>query len=192
LEDEPALDRLVASLRNLAAPVAEGAVGEALRGRWLGHALHPMLTDLPIGCWTSAAFLDVLGGSRGRDAAQRLVGLGLLFVPVTGAAGLADWSQIRDAPTRRIGALHAAGNVAASACYLQSWRHRRRGRHWRGVGWGLVGGAVASAAGYLGGHLAFGDSSGEGDQTAGAAVDLREAEQPTPAGIPPTPVPLGG
>ena len=33
---------------------------DLLRGRPLGHALHPALTDLPIGFWTSAAVLDVV------------------------------------------------------------------------------------------------------------------------------------
>jgi uncharacterized membrane protein len=177
LEEAPSLDRLVTSLRSFAGPVGHGEIGDALRGRWLGHALHPLLTDLPIGCWTSAALLDIVGGVRGREASQRLVGLGLAFVPLTAAAGLADWSAVRDAPTRRVGAAHAAGNVAASACYVQSWRNRRRGRHWRGVGWGMAGGALASVAGYLGGHLAFGRSSSDQDEaTVDASIDLRQGE----------------
>jgi uncharacterized membrane protein len=179
LEDDPSIDALVASLRSFADPVGAGAPGEVLRGRWLGHALHPLLTDLPIGCWTSAALLDVLGGSASRDASRRLVGLGLLFVPVTAAAGLADWSVARDDATRRVGAVHAALNVAASACYVQSWRNRRKERHVRGIGWGMVGGMVASAAGYLGGHLAFG-SQAVGDRVEAVESGIVDITDPGP------------
>ena len=42
--------------------VPAGPVKDALSGVWLGHALHPLLTDLPIGTWTSAVLLDWLGG----------------------------------------------------------------------------------------------------------------------------------
>jgi hypothetical protein len=38
--------------------VRPGPVKDALSGDWLGHALHPLLTDLPIGTWTSAVLLD--------------------------------------------------------------------------------------------------------------------------------------
>ena len=59
--------------------VQAGAAKDALSGVWLGHALHPLLTDLPIGTYTSAVLLDWLGGKAGRTAADRLIGLGLLF-----------------------------------------------------------------------------------------------------------------
>ena len=32
-----------------------------LGGDWLGHPLHPLLTDLPIGFWTSSFVLDFAG-----------------------------------------------------------------------------------------------------------------------------------
>src|SRR5699024_1118260 len=38
---------------------ARDAVTNALSGTWLGHQLHPMLTDLPIGAWTMASALDI-------------------------------------------------------------------------------------------------------------------------------------
>ena len=51
---------------------------DVLRGTWLDHPLHPMLTDLPIGFWTSAWVLDIVGGEKDRDAARRLIGAGVL------------------------------------------------------------------------------------------------------------------
>src|SRR5437588_6753831 len=48
-----------------AAP-AGSPVNEALSGTALGHPLHPPLTDVVNGAWTSAMTLDRLGGKRGR------------------------------------------------------------------------------------------------------------------------------
>src|ERR1035437_4964789 len=38
---------------------------EFLNGSWLGHPLHPALTDVPIGAWMGASLLDVADGGRG-------------------------------------------------------------------------------------------------------------------------------
>ena len=81
----------------------------------------------------------------------------LAAVP-TIAAGLADYTGLDDERSRRLATAHAAGNAVATAMYALSWRARRRRRHLRGVAWGLAGGAVASLAGFVGGHLAFGAS----------------------------------
>ena len=53
---------------------ALGGIRPALQGDWLGHPLHPAMTDLPIGFWTSAMTLDFVGGRRGRPIATRMVG----------------------------------------------------------------------------------------------------------------------
>lgn len=91
-----------------------------LRGDWLGDALHPLLTDFPVGCWLSAGLLDLVGGRGSRKASQRLIGFGLLMVPPTAAAGLSDWSRDQRPRVRRVGAVHAVGNVVASLLYLRS------------------------------------------------------------------------
>ena len=150
------LDKVARPLsKKVAALVPAGAAPkDFLSGTWLGHPLHPMLTDLPIGFWTNAVVLDLLGGKRGRDAARKLVGLGVLSALPTAASGLADWSDTLG-EERRIGLIHAAGNVAAVSCYALSWCARRRGDHRKGVLLGLLGGIVATASAYLGGHLAW-------------------------------------
>ena len=43
-----------------------GPVKDALSGTFLGHPVHPLLTDVPIGTWTSAVMLDWIGGSDSR------------------------------------------------------------------------------------------------------------------------------
>jgi uncharacterized membrane protein len=141
-----------------------------LRGEHLGHALHPLLTDLPLGCFLSAALLDLVGGRSSRRAAQRLVGLGLLMVPPTAASGLVDWSDVQEPRSRRVGIVHAIGNTAVAACYFASWRARRRDHHLRGRLLGFVGGALAVGTGYLGGHLTLARGVGHGER--GMDVDL--------------------
>jgi MFS family permease len=108
--------------------------------------------------------LDVLGGKGSRTGARRLVGLGVLAVPITAATGLADWSTTSDARVRRVGAVHAIGNGVVGLAYLLSWRARRRGAHLRGKAWGFVGAGGAWITGYLGGHLSFGRGVGVGER----------------------------
>lgn len=155
--------------------VPPGPTRERWRGRALGHALHPMLTDLPIGCWTSAALVDLLGGRRGQQAADRLVAAGVLTAVPTAVAGLAELADMDDPDSRRVGAAHAFGNATGTMLYVMSWRARRRGRRWRGVLLSLAGAGVLSASGYLGGHLVFRlaagvDQSGDGARPAHAAT----------------------
>jgi nitrite reductase/ring-hydroxylating ferredoxin subunit/uncharacterized membrane protein len=132
--------------------VGRGSARDALTGRWLGHSLHPMLTDLPIGFWTSAFTLDLVGGRGSRAAARRLVGFGVLCAVPAALTGATDWSDTTG-KDRRVGLVHAGLNTAALACFTASWAARRRGRTGRGILWGLAGSTVATGAGYLGGHL---------------------------------------
>jgi uncharacterized membrane protein len=166
IETDARLDPLVHVLRAPASGAAQGTVGSFLRGEWLGHAFHPLMTDLPLGCWIGAGLLDLVGGRKGRDAARRLVGLGLLFVPLTGASGVADWEQESDVRIRRVGVVHAVGNTVAAAAYFASWRARRSEHHARGVAYAMVGGSLAWVTGYLGGHLSFALGSAVGDRGA--------------------------
>lgn len=131
------------------------AVKQLLSGGWLGHQLHPMLTDVPLGAWLSASALDVLGGRRERRAARRLVGIGILASLPTAASGASDWVDTYGGE-KRIGVAHAAGNVAAIALQCASWRCRGRGNHFRGTVLSAAGLGAAMVAGYLGGHLSYG------------------------------------
>jgi nitrite reductase/ring-hydroxylating ferredoxin subunit/uncharacterized membrane protein len=134
-----------------------GPVKDALSGTWLGHALHPVLTDVPIGTWTSALLLDWLGGSRARPAADRLIAIGLLAAVPTVAAGASDWadSTVGSAAVRRVGLVHAAGNGLAATLFAASLVVRRRGARAPGRLLALAGGAAMATGGFLGGHLSF-------------------------------------
>ncbi|MDQ6728316.1 MAG: Rieske 2Fe-2S domain-containing protein [Actinomycetota bacterium] len=132
--------------------VGHGALKDALSGTWLGHPLHPLLTDVPIGFWTSSFMLDLVGGRGGRKASKRLLGLGILSALPTAAAGLSDWSDTLG-EERRIGTAHAIGNTAALVLYTLSWRARGKGSWSKGVALGFLGAGAATVGGYLGGHL---------------------------------------
>lgn len=125
---------------------------DVLSGTWLGHPLHPLLTDLPIGFWTSAFTLDLVGGRSTRRAATQLVAWGVVSAVPTVISGASDWGDTTSGE-RRVGLVHAVANTTALACYTASWWARVRGRHARGVALGLVGATAATVGGYLGGHL---------------------------------------
>ena len=168
--DAPA-DLLQPATRRLAA----GRAGSFLRGEWLGHALHPMLTDLPIGFWTSAFVLDLIGGQSGRRASTRLIGLGLLCALPTAASGAVEWSDIDADRPRRLGVVHAAANSVAMALYYGSWRARHRGHPARGVALGIAGALAASVGGHLGGHLAYVEGMGTGERRPAAAAEHQQS-----------------
>jgi nitrite reductase/ring-hydroxylating ferredoxin subunit/uncharacterized membrane protein len=160
---DPAAEALGRAVRDA---IPAGPVKDALSGTWLGHAVHPMLTDMVIGCFFSASLLDLFGPRDGRNAGRRLIGLGLAAYIPTAAAGANDWadSEAVDATIRRTGAVHAACNGVAATLYTASWVARRRGAHRRGALLGFAGMTVLMSGAYLGGHLSLSKGVGP-DQT---------------------------
>lgn len=153
LEDSQRLDAWVRAVR----PVADWLVqdrqrADVLEGAWLGHAVHPPLTDLPIGMWSSALALDLVGGSSAEPAARRLIALGALAALPTVATGWAEFAGI-GRREQRVAAVHAAANGVAEVLMVMSWRARRKGRTKRGKAYALLGVGSAGIGGYLGGHL---------------------------------------
>ena len=114
LETLEALDPVVRAVRPLAdALVGDPARRDLLRGAWLGHPLHPVLTDLPIG------LLDLRGGPgprrRSPGAARRAPGWSGSAcwppAPRPGAAGPTGPPCGRE--RQRVGVVHAATNGLA-------------------------------------------------------------------------------
>jgi uncharacterized membrane protein len=128
-------------------------VAAVLRGEWMGRPVHPLLTDLPVGFWTSAWVLDFVPARR--DAARTLVGLGVASAAPTVLSGLADLPRL-DRSLDPVARRHVLANSTATALYALSWWQRRRGRHARGVLIGQLAAAAATIGGHLGGELAFG------------------------------------
>jgi nitrite reductase/ring-hydroxylating ferredoxin subunit/uncharacterized membrane protein len=139
--------------RTVQGVLSPGRLKDALSGTWLGHALHPMLTDVVIGSFLSASALDLMG-EDGEVAAERLIMIGIAAYGPTAAAGASDWIDGEvDDRVRRVGIVHAGGNVAALALYTASLAARRRGAQGRGQMLALAGASVLMVGGYLGGHL---------------------------------------
>jgi nitrite reductase/ring-hydroxylating ferredoxin subunit/uncharacterized membrane protein len=122
-----------------------------LNGVWLGHPLHPALTDVAIGAWWTGAFMDMLGARRTADAA---ITLGVLSAVPTALSGAADWSDTSGQP-RRTGLMHALLNSGGLVCMIGSLFARRAERRATGVCLSMVGVFLSSVAAYLGGHLVF-------------------------------------
>ena len=136
---------------------AEGA--KILHGTWLGHPLHVILTDVPLGSWTAAAvfdLLDITNDNRAvRRAADSAITVGLFAATVTAMTGLADWSKIGGGESRRIGLAHGLLNVTATASYLTSLCLRRAHSRRAGRRFAFFGLMVSGLAAYLGGHLVY-------------------------------------
>ena len=157
-----ALERIVTSIENLSSvdPAAQaaqkitgalppGTVKDLLSGTDLGHPAHPLLVTVPIGAFTSALVLDLVGEQR---AARQLIGLGIVSSLPTAATGASDWSDTMGAE-RRVGLVHAALNSVALGAFAASWVLRRTPG--RGRLTALAGAAVLGTSGWLGGHLSY-------------------------------------
>lgn len=149
-------------LDSLSKPLV-GLVGRAVRptavrnlasGTGLGHPLHPMLTDVPIGAWTMSALLDVVGGKESQPAADLLIKVGILSAIPTAASGMNDWSDTYG-PETRVGLVHASANTTALLLYVVSAHCRRQGHRGRGKVLASLGLGALLAGSYLGGHLSF-------------------------------------
>ncbi|HKT58192.1 MAG TPA: Rieske 2Fe-2S domain-containing protein [Microbacterium sp.] len=186
VEQADSLDRVSAPLQTVVKKLTGNpAVKNVLSGTWLGHSLHPVLTDLPIGAWVSATVVDLAGGEQGAAAARRLVGIGVLAAAPTAAAGASDWSDTHG-PAQRAGLIHWAGNFTATVLQGTSWMLRRRGHRGAGATLSLLALGITVGAAYLGGHLtlrrgigvnhtAFQDDVTEWTDVA-ADADLQEAK----------------
>lgn len=153
VEESTWLDGPVAVVNKLLPDaIRQGPARDALGGRWLGHAAHPMLTDFPLGMWMSASLLDLLPGDH-RAASRRLVFGGLVAALPTVATGWSDWTTA-GTRERRVGVVHAVTNGCAALLYARSLAARRADRHAAGVALGIAGGLTATVGGFLGGHLA--------------------------------------
>ena len=134
-----------------------GVLRDVLSGTWMGHALHPLLTDVVIGSWTSANLLDLLGGDDDGSAAEKLIAVGIAAYAPTAVSGTVDWAdgEIGDPRVRRMGLVHAVSNATALGLYAASLVARRRGDRGRGKALALAGAAAMGAGGFLGGHLSY-------------------------------------
>src|SRR5215472_6500210 len=127
-------------------------------GRWVGHPLHPALSDLPIGLWAGVVVLDATDRDptprHGIDAAGMLSAAGIVAASVTALTGLGDWTVSND-QDRRVGLFHGLLNTVGLGLQGVSLGTRMAGHHGTARALGAASLTVTAAAGYLGGHLVF-------------------------------------
>lgn len=143
---DPLAEPVQAAVRAVPKPVCD-----VLDGVWLGNPLHPALTDVPLGAWTTALVLDLAG----LEAADDALAVGVLGAVPAALTGLNDWSHLKG-DSRRIGVVHALLNTMGLTLNVASLVARRDGH--RGLGRILSGVAYAGTlfSAHLGGHLSFG------------------------------------
>lgn len=148
------IQALAKGVRRLLGP---GRLRDTLHGVPLGHPVHPALTDVSIGCWLSAAVLDLTRADP--KAARTLVTTGILGALPTAVTGLTDWSVLHR-EQQRVGLAHALANVAGLGLYTASLLARLRGREHRGRLLGYAALGAVGLGGYLGGHLSYRQAAG--------------------------------
>ena len=153
----PWLDGVAATMEKAFAPLlgqdAPRGPRDFLYGTWLGHSLHAAVIPVPVGAWSATMLFDLMGEER---AADLTLGLGLAGAAGAAVTGAAQWQDTtnQEAP-RRLGALHALLNVAATGLMAGSWVMRQQGRRTSGVALSTVGLGVNLASAWLGGELAY-------------------------------------
>jgi nitrite reductase/ring-hydroxylating ferredoxin subunit/uncharacterized membrane protein len=122
-----------------------------LNGVWLGHPLHPALTDVPIGAWSTGALLDLVGADGAADAAMTV---GVLAAVPTALSGVADYVDAGDEP-RRVGLLHAVLNTVGLGFMVGSLFARRGEQRGLGILLSTIGLSASSISAWLGGELVY-------------------------------------
>jgi nitrite reductase/ring-hydroxylating ferredoxin subunit/uncharacterized membrane protein len=130
------------------------ALRDFLHGTWLGHPVHPMVTDVPIGALIIGTVLDLAGQPVGATWA---IGVGFVSMLAAALAGYADYIDL-DGAGKRIGSLHSTAMLIAAVLYFVSlgarlswWPIGITGAAWI-AGVALV---LVLTGGYLGGELVF-------------------------------------
>jgi len=157
VELTPGLDKVAGVIHTVWDPLlgehGPTPLKNALYGTWLGHPLHPAVTDLPIGFWTSSALFDAVGME---EAADLTLKIGTVSALAAAATGVAQWHDLQNEnEARRLGTLHAVLNTSATSLYGISWFLRQRDRRGAGIAVAVVGGSIATVGALLGGNLSF-------------------------------------
>jgi nitrite reductase/ring-hydroxylating ferredoxin subunit/uncharacterized membrane protein len=130
------------------------AVRDLLVGRWLGHPLHAVLTDVPIGILFLVIVLDVLGEV---GAATVALAVGILAMLGAALAGYADYADT-DGRARERATLHSTLMLVALLGYVVSLVLRLGGdtvANPAAIWISVVSFLVLSAGAYVGGDVVY-------------------------------------
>ena len=158
LEDADWLDPLAKKVRKIVKrTIRPQWARDILHGVPIGHPVHPLAVQVPLGAWISAAVLDALPGND--KAASVLIGVGSASAVPSAVAGFMDWSQLHS-QQQRVGLVHATANITAVSLYTASLVARVQGRQGAGKVLSYLGLGAVSFGGFLGGHLSYRQAAG--------------------------------
>lgn len=165
------LDPAAAKIAAFWKAVLPRPVKDVLHGTFLGHSLHSVLVQVPVGTWTSAVVLDALAtaqqltGADERD--RRAVDAASGVLVATGLAGavpaiLAGWADYADEheEQQRVALVHAASNAVGVGLFALSLWKRVHGSTGAARALALAGMSANGLGAALGGHLSYRWASG--------------------------------
>jgi uncharacterized membrane protein len=138
-----------------------------LKGKWLGHPLHPILVHIPMAMWPSALVFDVLsqrqiGGNAMVQLSFYAIAFGLADGLLAAPTGLVDWSGIKkEKPAWKIGLYHLALNLVAVVLFginlFLRWRNFRDATEVARTPFLLsaIGTLILIGSAYLGGRMVY-------------------------------------
>ncbi len=167
------LERWAASLAGVSGAIASATGGafralgrpgrllqDFLNGSWLGHPLHPVLTDVVVGAATVAVMLDVLRivfRVPGLELATTwTVALTVLSALGTIVTGLTDFKDTAPGSnSRNVAGLHGLINIGGTALFAVALVLRLLDHNnWAALIF-VVGYGVVSVGAFIGGHVVF-------------------------------------
>jgi uncharacterized membrane protein len=128
--------------------------------RLLGHPIHPMLIPYPFAFLSGAAAFDIAAATRRNDGlaqtAAHLRLAGIASALVAALPGFVDYAtRVPAGPPRRAATTHMLSNLGALGCFAAAaWTTRGRPNA-STLGLQVVGTALLSLGGWLGGELVY-------------------------------------
>jgi nitrite reductase/ring-hydroxylating ferredoxin subunit/uncharacterized membrane protein len=153
----PWLDGVSSKLVSVLSPILDhdkpATVRDMLYGTWLGHPLHPFMTDVSLSGWTMSMVFDVLGEEKASDISLQV---GTISAVGTALSGAAQWFDLQNKEEpKRLGALHAVMNSTALGFYVASSILRRNDNRTAGIVTAWTGHAISMSSAYIGGHISY-------------------------------------
>lgn len=129
-----------------------------LNGVWLGHPLHPVLTDVPVGAWTCTLALDSIASLSDNEsleaAADITLATGLAAGVASAITGLTDWKDTWG-DERKVGLAHGLTMTTAVAGYSLALLLRLAGARKTGVALSNLAYGLTALGAYVGGDEVF-------------------------------------
>jgi nitrite reductase/ring-hydroxylating ferredoxin subunit/uncharacterized membrane protein len=129
-----------------------------LNGSWLGHSLHPVLTDVVVGGSTVAVVLEILGWFGVTELRTAIVwALGLTWLAGLGTivTGLTDYKDTATGDERNVAAMHGLINIVATIAFIVAFVAYLGPDGTLGPVLLIGGYLVLSVGAYIGGHVVF-------------------------------------